>query len=91
MGNDWSVWVEIGNNRLNIGDMVTIQESGIVISAHAYEGNETYDDYNYVSKRISSSSPRIQEIDVIVTEHNGRYAGGKAKWTFTIEIINNYP
>lgn len=91
VGNDWLLWLSIGGSEIKKGETISVRSNEMDVVAHAYEGNEKYDDHGYTVKRYNAGMERIQEINVIVTEHHGRYAGGKAKWKFTIEIFVDDP
>lgn len=90
VGNDWSVWLEINGEKLYEDDTIELQNiSSVTIKANAHEGEEKFPDYG--SKSVTLNRRQLLqndeiEISVLVKETRGRYAGGEAKWVFTIQI-----
>ena len=86
VGNEWGFQMDVNgtpqqiNNPLNI-PISDIQNTSFVV----YESNETHPDFASTSLNIEASAlipnkEYSKEIDVVITESNGRYSGNQAKW-----------
>lgn len=85
VGNDWSLWLEIGDQQIYPGQSLSVQTTDLTLEAHAYEGKEKYNDHGVSTLTLPYRSS-TEVVEVLVTEHHGKYAGGQALWQFTLQI-----
>lgn len=85
VGNDWMVWLEIENQQIFPGQSLSVKSTDLTVEAHAFEGKEKYNDHGITTFTLPHRSS-TKVVEVLVTEHHGRYAGGQALWKFTLKM-----
>ena len=93
VGNEWAHGVWLGDDRLQRGQQVRLTAGTTYsLSLAAAETNEKYNDRH--DETIELTPAMLAEVrrkggfhvDVTITEHNGRYAGGRATWRFYFSV-----
>ncbi|MBC6995908.1 hypothetical protein QWY85_17165 [Neolewinella lacunae] len=89
VGNEWARGVWLGDDSMLRDQPYRITSgSSYTLSVAAEEANEKYPDRGdeEISFTLSDLLPAVENggfyLEVMVTESNGRYAGGRALWRF---------
>src|SRR4030095_4847555 len=90
VGNEWSFKYEVNDQLLEIDKpiQVSIAQAGS-IKFVVFEANETYPDKGFVfcgldPTNMVMSKEYFKDLEVMIKESNGKYAGNTAKWSVRV-------
>lgn len=88
VGDDWSYGVKFNSDEIESGETVVIDEDEtlfLVIFVNEYDaGNSDFSELTLEFSDLECGDEETQEVDVVVTENDGRFKDNTAIWKFTI-------